>query len=113
MNDLPSGPVAAIAGLWGVMNSPKRPGEEQTQYTLRLVRAQGVQEAMEALAAYERQHQVTYLAIPTAALVNVREAWEHNDDDTFVEEATRLTRDLFGGIDGHLTRIDGVLGRGD
>lgn len=51
------------------------------------------------------------MTLPSDALRRLREVWESGDDDLLRLHATALIRDLFGGIDGHLTAIDAVLPR--
>ena len=62
----------------------------------------GMTASIALLTAYESQHDVTFLALPTEALLALRHDWAHCDDATFASRAVRLIRDAFDGYDGDL-----------
>ena len=62
------------------------------------------------LEEYETEQGVRFIAIPVPALEAVRREWEDESDEDFRINSLEMVRDLFGGEDGHLHRIDAVLG---
>lgn len=58
----------------------------------------------------EKRDGVTFIALPTEALAALRVEWEEGSDEDLRMNSVRMIRDLFGGQDGHLTRIDRTLG---
>lgn len=64
------------------------------------------------LDAVEVEYGLTFMALPTNALRDLRITWETKDDAHMQARAVQFLRDLFNGMDGHLVAIDAVLEEG-
>lgn len=69
------------------------------------------QDVINRLRKIEARESVRFVALPVEALLRLRACWEGYTDEALTSRATELLRDLFDGQDGHLHRIDAVLGR--
>lgn len=75
-----------------------------------LVGATTCQDIINRLRLMETTHRVRFLALPVEALERIRREWEDESDEDFRTNAIEMVGELLGGIDGHLTCIDAVLG---